>query len=137
VQGLEFAKSQGDVLVVGIQPDSWVAQKKGPARPIRPQMGRIALIDALGCVDYCFFMPPRKPEITSTMQVLTALNPDTFVCHEEHAAPWDEDIDRLEAMGTELVVDRSGKIESTSEIIRRVIVAHAFEEEELHIQQDT
>ncbi|OGY31612.1 MAG: hypothetical protein A3C02_02460 [Candidatus Andersenbacteria bacterium RIFCSPHIGHO2_02_FULL_45_11] len=53
---LEEAKQQGDVLIVGINTDESIRDKKGPTRPIVPQDNRAALLAALICVDYVAIM---------------------------------------------------------------------------------
>lgn len=129
LEGLELARSLGDLLVVGIQSDRRVQEMKGPTRPIRSEAGRMALVNGLQCVDYAFFMPPRQPEITPTMRVLRALRPDVFMCHEDNARPWGEvDVAKLRDMGTEFFVDRSAKIESTSKIIQKILMTRGLEQ---------
>ena len=48
---LEFAKSLGDFLVVGIDRDDRVRQKKGPSRPVNPDWARMMMIKAIKPVD--------------------------------------------------------------------------------------
>lgn len=49
---LREAKKQGDVLVVGVNVDSAVQFLKGESRPLVPLKHRIAMLAALGCVDW-------------------------------------------------------------------------------------
>ena len=51
---LEKAKSQCDILVVGINSDKSVQRYKGPSRPIIPLEQRIIMVAALESVDYVF-----------------------------------------------------------------------------------
>ena len=44
---LEFAKSQGDYLIVGIDSDERVKVSKGPDRPINNQMDRCEFLRAI------------------------------------------------------------------------------------------
>ncbi len=53
---LEEAKQQGDILLVGINTDASIQEKKGPSRPIISQEQRAALLAALMCVDYVTIM---------------------------------------------------------------------------------
>jgi cytidyltransferase-like protein len=46
----ESAKKLGDILVVGVNSDNWLAHKKG--RSFMPLSERIAIIRSLGCVDF-------------------------------------------------------------------------------------
>jgi rfaE bifunctional protein nucleotidyltransferase chain/domain len=48
---LRYAKSLGDILVVGVDSDSKVRNAKGPSRPFNTLENRIALLRELRCVD--------------------------------------------------------------------------------------
>ncbi len=52
VDCLNFAKKQGDKLVVAINGDESVARLKGAGRPIMPLEDRIKVLSSLSCVDY-------------------------------------------------------------------------------------
>jgi len=52
VASLEFARRQGDCLVVGLNSDQSVRRIKGPDRPVIDERGRAAMLAALACVDY-------------------------------------------------------------------------------------
>ncbi|MHC4735538.1 MAG: PfkB family carbohydrate kinase [Planctomycetota bacterium] len=57
---LKFCKSQGDVVVVGLNSDSSVKAIKGPDRPINNQYDRAAVLSALETVD---LIKKVKPDI--------------------------------------------------------------------------
>lgn len=48
---LNYAKSLGDILVVGIDDDKRVSKKKGPERPINNQVTRKTILSNLKAVD--------------------------------------------------------------------------------------
>lgn len=48
---LEFARAQGDGLVIGLNSDSSVRRYKGPSRPINSEEDRAFVLAALRCVD--------------------------------------------------------------------------------------
>lgn len=48
---LEFAKAQGDYLIVGIDSDERIKQLKGPERPINNELARYEFLKALKCVN--------------------------------------------------------------------------------------
>jgi rfaE bifunctional protein nucleotidyltransferase chain/domain len=52
VELLQFARSQGDILVVGINDDESVRRLKGEKRPIFPLAERMEILAAFACVDY-------------------------------------------------------------------------------------
>jgi len=51
---LEFAKSKGDYLVVGIDSDSRVNELKGPERPFNNEMRRKEFLESIKFVDEVF-----------------------------------------------------------------------------------
>ena len=52
VSYLQQAAAEGDVLVVAVNDNDSVRRLKGPSRPINPTEDRMAVLAALGCVDY-------------------------------------------------------------------------------------
>ncbi len=52
IQLLQFARAQGDILVVGINDDASVRRLKGEKRPVFPLAERMEILAALECVDY-------------------------------------------------------------------------------------
>jgi len=61
VANLEWAKSRGDMLVVGVNSDASVRANKGPYRPIVPARDRARVIASLGAVDYVFIFGDNDP----------------------------------------------------------------------------
>lgn len=62
---LEFARTQGDRLVVSITADRFVRAAKGPDRPMFDQNARAEMLRALRCVDDVMIVddPGPKPAI--------------------------------------------------------------------------
>jgi rfaE bifunctional protein nucleotidyltransferase chain/domain len=52
VRYLQEARALGDLLIVGLNSDSSVRRLKGEGRPVLNQKARVALLEALECVDY-------------------------------------------------------------------------------------
>ena len=52
VTSLQFAREQGDLLIVGLNSDASVRRYKGPKRPILEQGHRARMLAALEMVDY-------------------------------------------------------------------------------------
>ena len=71
---LEAAKKLGDKLVVGINSDASVKKLKGPDRPINSLDQRMAIIQALGCVDWVVSFPEETP-----LNLIKYLKPDILV----------------------------------------------------------
>jgi rfaE bifunctional protein kinase chain/domain/rfaE bifunctional protein nucleotidyltransferase chain/domain len=77
IQYLQFARSQGDVLVVSLTADPNV--NKGVARPLIPEDLRAASVAALECVDAVYVNP--NP---TAVELLDALRPDVYVKGREY-----------------------------------------------------
>ena len=74
VSVLEFARSKGDVLVVGLNSDASVRRLKGPSRPINPQADRALVLAALESVSaVCIF------EEDTPYELIQLIRPDVLV----------------------------------------------------------
>lgn len=71
---LAWARTQGDVLVVGLNDDDSVRRLKGPARPILPFAERARLLCALRSVDAVVGFVEDTPEV-----LLDRIRPDVHV----------------------------------------------------------
>jgi D-beta-D-heptose 7-phosphate kinase/D-beta-D-heptose 1-phosphate adenosyltransferase len=108
---LEFARSKGDVLVVGLNSDKSVRGLKGAGRPLVPQEDRARLLAAFEAVDYVVVFEDPTPA-----DLVKRIRPDVLVKGDDYRGK--------EVVGR----DHAGKVElaplvkgiSTSEIIRRV-----------------
>jgi D-beta-D-heptose 7-phosphate kinase/D-beta-D-heptose 1-phosphate adenosyltransferase len=113
---LTAARSEGDMLVVGLNSDASVSAIKSENRPIVPQRQRAEVLAGLSCVDYVIFFDQPDP-----LQLIKALKPDVLV----KGADWKEE----EIVGADVVKACGGKVVrvdlipdiSTSGIIRRII----------------
>ena len=79
-QYLQFARNQGDALVVGLNSDASVKRSKGPTRPINPQDDRALVLAALECVDYVVVFDDDEPK-----EMIAAILPDILVKGEDWA----------------------------------------------------
>ncbi len=126
IHSLQFAKEQGDILVVGVYPDSRVTERKGPSRPIRPELARLAIVDAFQYTDYSLLMPPSDEEGGhATLKVVDALRPDVFVAPKppDGSLPHPND-ELIRAMGTCIIFDANPLPSSTTEIIETVLQSY-------------
>lgn len=71
---MEQARKLGDRLVVCVNSDDSVRRIKGPGRPIVPAHDRVALLQALTCVDDVVIFDEDTPR-----EVLRSLRPDFYV----------------------------------------------------------
>ena len=74
VRLLQFARQQGDRLVVAINSDASVRRIKGPSRPVVPVDERAEILRALRCVDDVMIFDTDTPE-----PLIRRLRPDVLV----------------------------------------------------------
>lgn len=74
VSVLEFSRSKGDVLVVGLNSDESVRRLKGPSRPVNKQADRALVLAALESVSYVCIFSEDTP-----YNLIKAVRPDVLV----------------------------------------------------------
>ncbi|MCL2648431.1 MAG: D-glycero-beta-D-manno-heptose 1-phosphate adenylyltransferase [Phycisphaerales bacterium] len=97
VQYLDFARKQGDLLIVGVNSDASVRRLKGPTRPVNPLADRMAVLAALQSVDYVIAFEEDTPA-----NLIAAVKPDVLVKGEDYAGK--------EVVGRETVEQSGGKV---------------------------
>lgn len=97
VSTLEFARAQGDCLVVGLNSDQSVRGLKGGDRPLIDEQGRAEMLAALACVDYVVLF-----DETSVAPLVEHVRPDVLV----KAAQYGPD----EVVGGGIVEDYGGRV---------------------------
>ena len=116
VRYLAAARSEGEILIVGINSDKSVKSIKGKNRPIMPQDQRAEVLAGLWCVDYIVFFDEPDP-----LRLIQAIKPDVLVKGED----WAED----KIIGADSVKADGGKVVrvavvpdiSTSMIIEKIV----------------
>lgn len=88
---LEAARASGDFLIVGVDSDEKVRQRKGPHRPAVPEMERLRMVTHQRGVG----LVTLKHVSDSKWALIKAVRPDVLVATAETYAP--EDIKELEA----------------------------------------
>jgi len=74
IEFLKFCKSQGNIVVLGLNSDSSVKTIKGPDRPINNQDDRAAVVAALETIDYITFFDEPNP-----LKLIKKVKPDVLV----------------------------------------------------------
>jgi D-beta-D-heptose 7-phosphate kinase/D-beta-D-heptose 1-phosphate adenosyltransferase len=98
IEYLTFCKTQGDVVVVGLNSDSSVASLKGPGRPINTQQDRAAVLAGLETVDLiAIFDDP------SVLGLVKAVRPDVIVKGGDRKS-------KEEVIGYEFVESYGGRV---------------------------
>ena len=119
VRYLAGARSQGDLLIVGLNSDASVHLIKGDKRPIVPQGARAEILASLASVDYVVFFEEPDP-----LRLIQAIKPDVLVKGED----WAPDA----IIGAEDVKSRGGKVvrisfvedASSTDIIQTILQRH-------------
>ena len=119
VRYLAAARSEGDVLVVGLNSDESTRSIKQENRPIVNQDQRAEVLAGLECVDYITVFNEPDP-----LKLIQALKPDVLV----KGADWKEE----DIIGADVVKEGGGKVVrvdvvpeiSTSRIIQRIVKRH-------------
>jgi D-beta-D-heptose 7-phosphate kinase/D-beta-D-heptose 1-phosphate adenosyltransferase len=124
IDSLEFARSQGDLLVVGLNDDASVRQLKGEGRPVYAAADRARLLAALEAVDYVvIFDDPRAERIIQTVR------PDILVKGEDWQGKTVDGAEFIQTYGGKVVFAKllEGRATSaTIERVRREVISRAW-----------
>ncbi len=116
IHSLNFAKSLGDILIVGLNSDASIKKYKSPSRPIIDEQGRAIMLANLACVDYVVVID--KPEIA--VPLVRSVRPDVHVKGEEYKENLIEKNDVKKA-GGKIVYAPLLPGFSTTKIIRKIL----------------
>jgi D-beta-D-heptose 7-phosphate kinase/D-beta-D-heptose 1-phosphate adenosyltransferase len=111
---LEFARKQGDVLVVALNTDASVRRLKGPERPIVDEKNRARMMAALECVDYVTWFGEDEPR-----DLIAELLPDVLVKASDWAA-YVSGRDIVEAHGGRVVLAPMVEGLSTTSLVAKI-----------------
>jgi D-beta-D-heptose 7-phosphate kinase/D-beta-D-heptose 1-phosphate adenosyltransferase len=99
IEFLKFCKSQGDVVIVGLNSDSSVNIIKGPERPINNQNDRATVLAALETVDYITVFDEPDP-----LNLIKKVKPDLLVKGQDWAQKGVIGRDFVESYGGSVVL---------------------------------
>ena len=71
---IEFAKSKGDILILGLNSDASVKRLKGPSRPVNKEKDRAIVVSALEAVDGVVLFKEDTP-----LNLIKIIKPDILV----------------------------------------------------------
>lgn len=114
VSYLNFAREQGDVLVLGMNSDVSVKRNKGDDRPINCEEDRAEVLAALECIDYVVLFDEDEPR-----ELIEALLPDVLVKGEDWAH-YVSGREAVEAAGGKVVLAAMVEGHSTTNIIEKM-----------------
>lgn len=116
IRNLEFAKSLGDILIVGINSDKSIQSYKAKNRPIVPENERAEIIAALKSVDYVFIFGEKTP-----ITWLKKLKPDIHVKGNDRNIKQILERDVLRKIGTRFVFAPFIKNKSSTHLIQKIL----------------
>jgi D-beta-D-heptose 7-phosphate kinase/D-beta-D-heptose 1-phosphate adenosyltransferase len=112
IESLNFARAQGDILVVGLNSDRSVRQLKGAGRPVYPASERARILAALECVNYVVIFDDTRAE-----RIVREVAPDVLVKGEDYRGRVVDGADRVRARGGRVVLAPLLDGRSTSETL--------------------
>ena len=112
---LEFARSQGDGLIIGLNADASVRRSKGPSRPINCEEDRAFVLSALRCVDGVILFEEDEPK-----ELIAKVLPHVLVKGKDWAH-YVSGRDVVEAHGGKVVLADMVEGRSTTNTIERVL----------------
>ena len=116
IKYLQFARAQGDLLVIGVNTDASVTRLKGPERPILKQTERGQILAAIEWVDYIVFFDEDTP-----MELLKAIKPDVIIKGDEYSRDSVVGADFVESYGGSVRLAPMVEGISTTNIVARVL----------------
>lgn len=112
---LEFARAQGDRLVLGLNSDASVKRNKGDGRPINSEADRARVIAALECIDFVVLFDEDEPKA-----LIEKIVPDVLVKGEDWAH-YVSGREAVEAAGGKVVLAKMVEGRSTTGTIGKVL----------------
>src|SRR6185436_11913225 len=79
VKYFQFARDQGDLLVVGVNTDDSIRRLKGPKRPVVEESDRCGVLEELESIDYLVRFDDDTPK-----NLIEAIRPDVLVKGEDY-----------------------------------------------------
>ena len=115
IEYLNFCKSKGDIVVVGLNSDNSVKQIKGPERPINNQNDRAAVLAALESVDYITVFDEPEP-----LGLIKKVKPDILIKGQDWEDKGVVGADFVRSYGGKVVLAPLVEGKSSSSIIEKV-----------------
>jgi rfaE bifunctional protein nucleotidyltransferase chain/domain len=115
IRYLAGARSEGDLLIVGVNSDAQVRKQKGDGRPILPAAQRAEIVAALESVNFVtVFDEPTVEEL------LLALKPDVHAKGTDYTVDTVPEREVVKSYGGRVAIVGDPKDHSTSEILSRM-----------------
>ena len=116
IEYLKFSRSQGDLLIVGINTDKSVREQKGPKRPFVSEDERARLVSALEDVSYVVLFDELTPEI-----LIQKIKPDVLVKGEDWRQKGVVGHEFVESYGGKVILAPLVEGVSTTNVISKIL----------------
>ena len=120
IKYFQFAKAQGDLLVVAVNTDKGIRKLKGDKRPIIGEDDRLGVLEELESIDYLVPFDDDTP-----LRLINMIRPDVLVkgadYQKENVVGWDI----VEGYGGHVALAPLIDGRSTSAVIKRILEAHS------------
>jgi len=120
IKYFQFAKAQGDLLVVGVNTDASIRRLKGEKRPVVSEDDRIGVLEELESIDYLIKFDSDTP-----LDLITSVQPDVLVKGADYAKEQVVGWDLVEARGGHVALAPLIDGRSTSSVIQRILEAYS------------
>ncbi len=114
---LEKAKQNGDVLIVGVDSDEKVKEKKGPHRPMVDEKERMEILCHCRHVDILFLKEAKDPR----WHLIKTIQPDILIVSEREYQPGE--LEELKENCGDVILLEAQALTSTTAKIRLVLIA--------------
>jgi D-beta-D-heptose 7-phosphate kinase/D-beta-D-heptose 1-phosphate adenosyltransferase len=119
VKYFQYAKRQGDLLVVAVNTDHSIRRLKGNKRPIINEQDRIGVLEELESIDYLVRFDTDTP-----LELIHAIRPDVLVKGADYAKEQVVGWDFVESCGGSVALAPLVDGKSTSAVIERILEAY-------------
>ena len=119
VKYFKFARSQGDLLVVGVNTDNSIRRLKGPKRPIIEEEDRVGVLEGLESIDYLVLFDDDTPT-----KLLEMLRPDVLVKGQDYSKDRVVGGSFVESYGGTIALAPLAEGRSSTNLIQRVLEAY-------------
>ena len=119
VKYFQFAKSQGDILVVGVNTDDSIRRLKGPKRPVVSELDRVGVLEELESIDYLVRFDEDTPD-----KLIRAIKPDVLVKGQDYSKAQVVGADFVESCGGRIALAPLIDGRSTSSVIQKILEAY-------------
>ncbi|KPK62206.1 MAG: hypothetical protein AMK73_06495, partial [Planctomycetes bacterium SM23_32] len=115
VQMLQYARAQGDLLIVGLNTDASARKLKGPGRPINSQDVRSRVLASIADVDYVVLFDEE-----SVLPLIKQVRPDVLVKGGDYGREGVVGCEFVESCGGEVRLAPRVEGLSTTELVNRI-----------------